>query len=179
VAFRRRLARLLVLTALGLGAIWGRVAWLQVVDRDTWVAYARDLRRRGVTLPAPRGRIVDADGRPLARDVSVPQLAIVAYDWMRRNRVRCTACGAILCYGLGERPPTRCPCHDPASRLEPLPLPDYGALERALGLRQGELAERAEDRVLQIERMRAAQPEILAREGTPDFMIHDAVRLYY
>jgi cell division protein FtsI (penicillin-binding protein 3) len=66
---RRRLQAILILSLMVLSLIAGRLVQLQGLDRSTYAAMAERQRLHTVALTAPRGEIVDRDGRPLAETV--------------------------------------------------------------------------------------------------------------
>ncbi len=172
MAFRRRLLRLFVIAFFAFVAIWVRVIQLQVFEGDEWAERARRKRQRVVDLPAPRGRIVDRHGQVVARDVPIFQLALVGREWQRRARLRCSACGALHFYEVGGRAPTRpCPCREPASVLEPAPLPDLSELEALLALPPGEIAKRADERVAKVGELVGLRRERLLAEGNYQFLL--------
>lgn len=72
----RRLVGLLVTFVIAFVAIVGRLVVLQVKDAGSLGALAVDQRLRRLTLPAPRGAILDRSGQPLA--MSVPTKAVYA-----------------------------------------------------------------------------------------------------
>ncbi len=179
MAFRRRLRRLFLLIALALSAVWLRSLELQVVEGAEWRAEARKRRERLVVTGGPRGKIVDRDGKVLAVDRPMFQLAFVGWEYRRRGRLRCTACGAIHYHDVDRAPRRpRCRCHEESSRLEPLALPDPSPLEDLLELPTGELARRAADRLQKVEELVGARRERLDAEGRPGFLAHDEERLY-
>src|SRR4051795_1376133 len=66
---KRRLEAILILSLIILSLIAGRLVQLQGLDRSTYAAMAERQRLHTVALTAPRGEIVDRDGRPLAETV--------------------------------------------------------------------------------------------------------------
>ena len=66
---KRRLEAILILSLIVLSLIAGRLVQLQGLDRSTYAAMAERQRLHTVALTAPRGEIVDRDGRPLAETV--------------------------------------------------------------------------------------------------------------
>jgi cell division protein FtsI/penicillin-binding protein 2 len=154
------------------------VAELQLVEGAFWRREAEAKRTRVVVREAPRGRILDRRGVPLAEDAVVHQLAAVGWTWERRARVRCTSCGVVHFHRVGGTPPRRCGCGEPASRLEPLPLPDVLPLERLLGIEPGGIARRVEARLEEVERLVAARRARYETADEPSFLVGDAVRLY-
>src|SRR3954471_21727271 len=66
---KRRLQAILILSLIVLSLIAGRLVQLQGLDRSTYAAMAERQRLHTVALTAPRGEIVDRDGRPLAETV--------------------------------------------------------------------------------------------------------------
>lgn len=63
---RRRIAILAVLFALWLLPALGRAWYVAAPGRDKYLAFGENMARRTVTIPAVRGRILDADGVVLA-----------------------------------------------------------------------------------------------------------------
>src|SRR4051794_38424204 len=66
---KRRLQAILILSLIVLSLIAGRLVQLQGLDRSTYAAMAERQRLHTIALTAPRGDIVDRDGRPLAETV--------------------------------------------------------------------------------------------------------------
>ena len=66
---KRRLQAILILSLFVLSLVAGRLVQLQGVDRSNYAAMAERQRLHTVALTAPRGDIVDRDGRPLAETV--------------------------------------------------------------------------------------------------------------
>src|SRR5215217_3933257 len=52
--------------AVGIAAVLGRAAQLQIVERERWSLEARSQRTELVVLPARRGALYDRNGVPLA-----------------------------------------------------------------------------------------------------------------
>ena len=63
---RRRVVMLAVLFALWLLPALGRAWYVAVPGRDKYIAFGENMARRTMTIPAVRGRILDADGVVLA-----------------------------------------------------------------------------------------------------------------
>ena len=188
--FQRRLRLLYVLFCVALGIIWLRAGQLQALDGEAWADAARAMRQTDDPLQARRGAILSADGQILAEDTHVFQLAIVPWEWQRRGRARCTGCGAMY-YERGTKRiyiPKTCACARYAKRggsgalkkdayprvgkdqvppgtLERLPDGDVSALEKALEMKPGALAERVEKRVAEVERLVADLKEALEQSG--------------
>jgi cell division protein FtsI/penicillin-binding protein 2 len=162
VAFPRRLTLLLAGLALGLTVVWVRVFSLQVASADRWRRSAHEMRHPGVRVDAPRGRILDADGRVLVSDEAALGLCFVAGDWERRERLRCRDCGSVTTRRPDDRAAARrgCSCRAGPDRLEPVPDEDLAPLEDAIGLERGALARWAADRVRRLDR----RVETLARQ---------------
>jgi len=174
--FRRRLIFLYVVFCAAMGIVWLRATQLQWFDGDAWAEAAQAMRRRTEPLAALRGPIVSADGVVLAEDAPVFQLSVVAWDWQRRERVRCSGCGAI--YHARGRPrsdgtlqlsfPRTCACEGRTSAatasdayprraqdeakplLERLPPADLAPLERALDVSPGTIAKLAKARIAKV-----------------------------
>lgn len=163
--FRRRLLFLFGLHALGLVLVLGRVVWLQTIERERWEASARETRSLSEPLAAPRGRILDRAGLVMAYDEARLRVVVVPAEWERRGRMRCSACGAVRYFALptpGEEPARRsrtCSCERERARIaaekpretfEDVPAADPRALDLALGLPPGTLAQRADARLATI-----------------------------
>lgn len=71
-----RFALLCLAIFCSLAFLLGRVAWLQIIKPDNLVKQEDMRSLREVAIDAPRGMIVDREGRPLA--VSVPVQAVWA-----------------------------------------------------------------------------------------------------
>ncbi|MEM7305987.1 MAG: penicillin-binding transpeptidase domain-containing protein [Planctomycetota bacterium] len=79
-----RTQRLLVLFVLATLVLIGRVAWIQLAEHEIWAEEAARLVHSGRVLPYTRGRILDARGEVLARDVEAYHLTL-AYRPFRRG----------------------------------------------------------------------------------------------
>ena len=66
---KRRLQAILILSLMVLSLIAGRLVQLQGLDRSNYAAMAEKQRLHTIALTAPRGEIVDRDGRPLAETI--------------------------------------------------------------------------------------------------------------
>ncbi len=75
----RRGGILILALGFGLLAVLGRLIQLQVVEQATWAEAASRLQEEVVEIPARRGTLYGADGRPLARDVPSYSLALDNY----------------------------------------------------------------------------------------------------
>jgi cell division protein FtsI/penicillin-binding protein 2 len=172
---RRRLALLLVLVALGLCAVWVRVFTLQVTTRDKWMEEAERSRRRTVRVEARRGRILDADGQPLAEDRPCVQLAFVPAEWETRDRWRCLECGTTVFPRARGKSPAKCgTCGAKAARLEHVGPGDLRPLEDDLALPPGTLAREAAETIEGLERLVRASVERMEPE---DSQVDDLERL--
>jgi cell division protein FtsI/penicillin-binding protein 2 len=181
-----------------MGVVWLRTAQMIVLDGERWRARAETLRQRPESLDALRGPIVSADGVVLAEDVSVFQIAVVGWAWQHRERARCPACGLVHFPGASGKLPRRCACvlrpggadtrggdaypragsARPGPLLERLPDGDVTPLERALKVEPGTIAQRALDRIGEIERIvRDYRATLLRRGEDSDFLIDDKVEL--
>jgi cell division protein FtsI/penicillin-binding protein 2 len=58
----------------GLGVLWVRCVWLQVIEGPALARYARTQYRISQPLVAPRGTIRDREGRVLAMSVRAPSV---------------------------------------------------------------------------------------------------------
>jgi penicillin-binding protein 2 len=65
-----------VLTASLFATTMARLYWVQVLDPHKPVQTAGDLHTGTVVLPAPRGQIVDATGKPLVNNTSVQTITV-------------------------------------------------------------------------------------------------------
>ena len=154
--FRRRLLVLLLVTAGGLAIVWGRMFQLQVVSGEAARQRAEAATRLKESVLGPRGRILDATGRPLALDRTIVQLVFSPAEWATRERFRCRRCGATLFArtpryfdrdGRAVVAPKGCSCGAKRVELEAVPAEDLEPLETALHLPPGTLAAEAEDRM--------------------------------
>lgn len=94
--------RLLVAALMCLGwaiAIEARLVYLQVYRHDEYVTRAENQQLRRVTLPAPRGEVLDRNGRVLAWSVPAESIYVVPNEIKEANRVRTIE---ALCGALGE-----------------------------------------------------------------------------
>lgn len=71
---RRRLIAVLVVLALCFAGLLVRVALLQTTQAKGYQVYAARQRSRNETIPAPRGQLLDRNGKPLA--MSIPSKSI-------------------------------------------------------------------------------------------------------
>lgn len=71
-----RLGAVLLVALLIFGALLGRLVQLQVVDGDDMQQQAQRINSRDVSAPAPRGRILAADGTPLVTNGSISVLTL-------------------------------------------------------------------------------------------------------
>ncbi len=190
--FRRRLLLLYLVFCVGLGVVWLRASQLQLLDGDAWAAAARKMRQHTEPLEARRGAIISADGKILAQDAHVFQLAVSCWEWQRRGRARCPDCRAMY-FERGTNLkriyiPTRCACAryaqrggsgelqrdayprsditpETSGRLERLPDGDLSAFEKALELKPGELARRVGRRIDEIDAIIAAMEKAARAKG--------------
>ncbi len=72
-----------IVLALGLLAVGARLFQLQVAEHGTWADAASRIQEHLVEVPAQRGTIYGADGRPLAKDVPGYALALDNYHMTR------------------------------------------------------------------------------------------------
>lgn len=181
MGFQRRLLVLMLLAAAGSLAVWLRVAWLQVVSAERWEAAARRARLSEVVQQPRRGSIVDAAGRPLVEDQPVMELVLVPSEWRQRQRFRCEACGSLHYRAAGQPAPARPRCCARPGPLAALGEGDPAALEQALGLPRGAIAERAARRLSEVERQVAAYTAWLRDEEgleEDDFMWGDRIAAF-
>ncbi len=175
--YGRRLSVLLLATAAGFAVVWIRAFQLEVAQHARWAEKAESSRRPRSRVEAPRGRILDATGAPLAEDRTVVQLAFVGAEWETRARWRCSECGRVHFRRdpAAPRPrgvraseavaPTRCSCGAKAPQFERMPDADLSPLERALSLPPGTLAALATLRVADLERAVAERVHRLAPDA--------------
>ncbi|MGE0190801.1 MAG: penicillin-binding transpeptidase domain-containing protein [Planctomycetota bacterium] len=184
--FRRRVVVLYVAFLVALGVILLRTIWMQTVDRAEWEDAAWRLRARTEILQAPRGRILDRSGRPLAYDQATLQLAVLPWELLGNRSGRCTECGLVRSwrpqlYPDDPKPsPSRiCACQVEACRgtgrkPEPtildLPPPDYTPLDTALGLEPGTLLARGQQRIQEIYRLTGLFRRALEADGIDLFL---------
>jgi len=72
----RRGGLVLVLLALGLAAVLGRLVHLQAFEHKRLAAVADALQQDVIVLPTPRGTIYGSGGQPLARDIPAYAVAL-------------------------------------------------------------------------------------------------------
>lgn len=70
VTVRKRIVILFLLILVYLGFLVGRLAWIQLVKGEQYAKMAKNTRLRDVKVEAPRGDIVDRDGKLLAGTIS-------------------------------------------------------------------------------------------------------------
>jgi len=80
---RRRIVPLIVALLLGTALLVARLYQVQVVEARTWTAQAATLVRSGTVRPYERGALLDARGRPLARDERTYRLLFQYRDFRR------------------------------------------------------------------------------------------------
>jgi len=147
LGYRQRVGLLLVLAAsVGLLLLVKLVA-LQAVQHDRWAAVAASQVAIWRPVHARRGRILDADGRELARDEAGFDLSVRAAAWLGRLFV-CAECGFHRYYRLEEFDPAdRCPRCRKRESLRFADQRDRSQVGRLLGLAPADLLERIERRV--------------------------------
>ena len=206
--FRRRLLFLYAAFCIGLGLVWIRAGQLQLIDGDVWAKEAQDRRRTTQRLDAPRGPIISADGITLAEDVPIFQLTVIPWQWKRQlrdgtwvrcERARCSACGAVYFPYRSGRLPRKCSCRrvlgrgtNPAGRgdayprdpdtlegrLEQLPTADLTPLAKALDMDVAELVKLADDRIDHIETMTKEYRERLEDGDEVSSFLKQRVRMF-
>ena len=72
----RRLHGLLWLLLVWVGAIVGRLVWLQVVRHDELLKLARQQQQKTVEVQATRGAILDRNGQPLAKSLPAESICV-------------------------------------------------------------------------------------------------------
>ncbi|MHC4972466.1 MAG: peptidoglycan D,D-transpeptidase FtsI family protein [Planctomycetota bacterium] len=107
LGYRQRVGLLLVVAAGGGLLLLVRLVALQAVQHDRWAAMAASHVASWRPVHARRGRILDANGRELARDEAGFDLNVRAAAW-RGSLFVCTACEFRRYYEL-----------DPSERSEP------------------------------------------------------------
>jgi len=151
--------RLLVLFALCLAGAFGlavRAFSLQVAERDVWAARARAQAAGWQPVYAPRGRILDADGMPLAHGSAAFDLVVRAAPWKAERHV-CRHCSFVR-YFKPDDPRVPCPrCRRTAWRFGD--RRELAELARLLSLSPGELRRRVEAEVQEAEDDLARQLE--------------------
>jgi penicillin-binding protein 2 len=178
VGLRRRLTVLLLAAAAVSSVIWLRVFQLQALEGERWSDAARALREKRERTTSPRGRILTRDGAVLAEDVPIPRVVIVPWEWERRARSRCTACGMVHHPSRPGRAVRRCGCRLPGATLEALPPGDLSDVERGLGLEPGAIAATAERRIEKVEALAEAHAERLRAEGEEEFFVDDKKEMF-
>ena len=76
-AVRRRIAVMLFLIVLGVSALIGRLAWLQIIRSDELYSAAWEQWNRSIPARSPRGAIYDREGRLLAGSSTVDTVVAV------------------------------------------------------------------------------------------------------
>ncbi len=76
-AVRRRIAVMLFLIVLGVSALIGRLAWLQIIRSDELYSAAWEQWNRSIPARSPRGAIYDREGRMLAGSATVDTVVAV------------------------------------------------------------------------------------------------------
>ncbi|MEZ6027370.1 MAG: penicillin-binding transpeptidase domain-containing protein [Planctomycetota bacterium] len=184
--FRRRVVILYVAFLLALGGVLLRTIWMQTVDRAEWEQAAWLLRARTEVLQAPRGRILDRRGRPLAYDQATLQLAVLPWDLLGNRSGRCTECGLVRSWRPRLYPDDPAPSHSricscqveacrgtgrkPDPTIVDLPPPDYTPLDEALGLEPGTLLARGQQRIQEIYRLTEGFRRALEADGIDLFL---------
>jgi penicillin-binding protein 2 len=149
LGYRQRVGLLFALTAGGSLLLLARLVALQVVQHDEWAARAESQTAIWRPVHARRGRILDANGRALARDEAGFDLTVRAAPWCGRLFV-CAACGFRRYYRLEDLEDAE---DDPCPRCrqtEQLCFADErhrSQVARLLGLAPADLLERVDDRV--------------------------------
>ncbi|MHB8341069.1 MAG: penicillin-binding transpeptidase domain-containing protein [Mycobacteriales bacterium] len=148
---RRRLVVMRVLVLSLVATLFGRLWYLQVLAGDSYASIARKNQIRQIITPAPRGWILDDQGRPLVRNktalvVSVSRTALLAQPDGGTAVLRRLA-GAIgmPLAQLQDRirlcaPHVAPPCYN-GSPYQPVPIAEYDstnqqAAERALAIEE-------------------------------------------
>ena len=80
----RRVGPLLMFAFLGALFVTGRLYKIQIVEHELWANEAAGILHSGVVLPPDRGRIFDATGAIVARDLETYRL-ILNYREFRRG----------------------------------------------------------------------------------------------
>ncbi len=117
------------------GAVLGlRLFWVQVKEHELWSFEAARLVHAGREIPYRRGRILDAQGRVLARDTDFSTVALVYRDFRRGHPLGQVAHARSLLegrpVGLAE---TRLHLRDWARELVSLTPEDWRAFARGEG----------------------------------------------
>ena len=145
LGYRQRVGLLLVVAASGGLLLLVRLVGLQALEHDEWAAKAESHVASWRPVHGRRGRIMDADGRELARDEAGFDLSVRAAAWRGRLFV-CAACGFHRYYRLHKFKPTDL-C--PRCRKDDLRFADErqrSQVARLLGLAPAALLERIEKR---------------------------------
>ncbi len=179
MAFQRRLLTLFLLSCAGAAVVWLRVVELQVFQGDYWRSQARSARLLDRRITPPRGRILDRNGSVIVRDEPIPRLAFVGEEWLSRDRLECSACGAIRFTRDAERARNRrCRCGAKGASFVPLGPGDLSPLETVLHLPPGRLAELAQQRLSEVRDLLVRYREALEHEDLPEFLVRDEVERY-
>ncbi|MEO6392774.1 MAG: penicillin-binding protein [Pyrinomonadaceae bacterium] len=86
-ATRGRLAVLIIILSVWVGAIGAKLIYLQVVSTDWYKTQALLRQRKTVVTDPTRGTIVDRQGRQLARTVEAPSFFILPYKIQDANKL--------------------------------------------------------------------------------------------
>ena len=111
LTWRHRVA--VVALALVFAGLVARLAQIQVVDHERYAEQAAFTRYGAVSVPAPRGAIIDATGYPLAISVDTWDIYVDSRLWQESERAREAAVGlgtalaldadAVLATGTAQR----------------------------------------------------------------------------
>jgi cell division protein FtsI/penicillin-binding protein 2 len=153
LGYRQRVGLLLVFAAGGGLLLLVQLFALQAIQRDDWAALAASQVASWRPVHARRGRILDANGRELARDEAGFDLSVRAAAWLGRLYV-CSLCGFHRYYLLEDFDPSdRCPrCRrekdqDDRPVLRFADQRNRSQVARLLGLAPPDLLDRIENRV--------------------------------
>ncbi|MEX1024061.1 MAG: penicillin-binding transpeptidase domain-containing protein [Planctomycetota bacterium] len=81
----RRIGPIVLLTLVGAVVIGKRLWQVQVVEHTLWAQQAARLLHSGVVLPPDRGRILDATGAVVARDLETYRLVLTYREFRRQH----------------------------------------------------------------------------------------------
>ena len=84
---------LAAVTLAAFGAVMVRLYRVQVLNHDDYMREAAVTRQGAITLPAPRGTILDATGYPLATSIDAWDVYIDRFRWRDQAKARAAADG--------------------------------------------------------------------------------------
>ncbi len=144
--YHQRLGVLLLLCLAGAVVILVRTFSFQVTDREFWEARARSQAAGWRPVHAPRGRILDADGKALSHGAAAFDLVVRAAPWEAERHV-CRNCAFVRYFKPdGARVP--CPqCRRPPRTWRFADHRELAFLADKLSMPEAELRKRVELRI--------------------------------